>query len=143
MSLPARINLVTLGVADVAASTAFYEKLGWRKSHGASNADISFLGLDNLVLALFGAGELAADMKREGAPGHGAFSLAVNLDSERAVDRAMDDALAAGARLLKKPEKVFWGGYSGYFADPDGHAWELAFNPVFLLGENGMMALPN
>lgn len=143
MSLPARINLVTLGVSDVAASTAFYEKLGWKKSQGGSNAEVSFLKLDNLVLGLFGADDLAADMKRAEPGGTGNFSLAINLESEQAVDRAMEAALAAGATLLKTPEKVFWGGYSGYFADPDGHPWELAFNPVFALDENAMMALPD
>lgn len=143
--LPARINLVTLGVGDIAAATAFYEKLGWKKSRGGSNDQISFLVLDNLVLALFGREDLNRDIQGEvsGAPAApGAATLAINLPGEEAVDEAMAAALKAGARLLKKPEKVFWGGYSGYFADPDGHPWELAYNPFFPLDGAGLMQLP-
>ena len=141
--LPARINLVTLGVADISAATAFYERLGWKRSRQASTSQVTFLALDNLVLGLFGAADLAADMKR-GTPGTpGACALAINLPGERQVDEAMAAALAAGASLLKNPEKVFWGGYSGYFADPDGHAWELAHNPFFPLSDDGLVQLPD
>ena len=143
--LPARINLVTVGVGDIDAATAFYERLGWKRSKSASNDQISFLALDNLVLGLFGREDLASDMNGEasGAPGvPGASTLAINLPSEEAVDKAMAAALEAGARLLKKPEKVFWGGYSGYFTDPDGHPWELAYNPFLPLDGAGMMQLP-
>jgi hypothetical protein len=144
--LPARINLVTLGVGDIAVATAFYEKLGWKRSQGGSNDQISFLALDNVVLGLFGRENLAKDMNGE-APGTpaapGAATLAINLPSEAAVDEAMAAALEAGARLLKKPENVFWGGYSGYFADPDGHPWELAYNPFFPLDGAGMVQLPD
>jgi hypothetical protein len=141
--LPRRINLVTLGVADVAASTAFYERLGWKRSQKASTPEISFLALDNLVLALFGRKALAAEMNLKHAPaGPGGFSLAINLESEQAVDAAIEVAVKAGARVLAPARKMHWGGYSGYVADPDGHAWELAHNPFFPLGEDGLARLP-
>jgi len=142
--LPARINLVTLGVADIAASTQFYERLGWKRSRKASMPEISFLALDNLVLGLFGRDALAAETNMADAPaGWGGFALAINLESEQAVDAAFAAAVKAGARVLAPAKKMHWGGYSGYFADPDGHAWELAHNPFFPLGEDGRIRLPD
>ena len=142
--LPARINLVSLGVADVAAATQFYERLGWKRSQKASGEAISFLVLDNLVLGLYGREALAAEMSRKSAPaGSGGFALAINLQSEQAVDAAFAIAVQAGARVLAPAKKMHWGGYSGYFADPDGHAWEIAHNPFFPLGADGKMRLPD
>ena len=141
--LPRRVNLITLGVADVAASTQFYERLGWKRSQKAGTPEISFLALDNLVLALYGRKALAAETNRAEAPAReGGFALAINLDSEEAVDAAFATAVEAGARVLAPAKKMHWGGYSGYFADPDGHAWELAHNPFFPLGEDGLVTLP-
>jgi len=142
--LPRRVNLITLGVADLAASTAFYQRLGWKPSEGASAAEISFLALDNLVLGLYGRKALAAETNRTDEPaGSGGFALAINLESEEAVDEAFAAAVAAGARVLAPARKMHWGGYSGYFADPDGHAWEIAHNPFFPLSEDGLVKLPD
>jgi len=137
----AGISLVTLGVTDIAASTGFYEALGWKNTPASQDA-VTFLQGHNVVLGLFGRGALAEDAHIEDMPtGFSAVSLAVNLSSEEAVDDYFARALAAGASEKKKPQKVFWGGYSGYFADPDGHLWELAHNPFFAMDENGKLDL--
>lgn len=139
-----RVNIVTLGISDLKASTAFYEKLGWRRSKKAGNEHISFFALANLVLALYPRANLAEDAKIANTPpGFGGFTLAQTLASEAAVDDAMREAVKAGARILKAPQKASWGGYSGYFADPDGHPWEVAFNPFFPLNEQGLVVLPD
>ena len=102
-----------------------------------------FIQLAGQVLALFGLEDLAADMGRPGAElGSGAVTLARNFATEAEVDAAFELALAAGASVVKRPEKVFWGGYSGYFADPDGHVWELAMNPGWPLEPDGTLTLP-
>ncbi|TCD14417.1 VOC family protein [Oricola cellulosilytica] len=142
MALEPRLTMVTLGVADVAASTAFYEKLGFERS-SASNDDVTFFKMKGTALGLFGRSSLARDAGVEdSAPGFSGVAIAHNLDSEAAVDAAFDHAVSCGASPVKKPEKVFWGGYSGYFADPDGHLWELAFNPLMHNDDDGFMQLP-
>lgn len=141
MPIPARVNLVTLGVIDLARSRAFYAALGWRES-SASQDEVAFLQLGPLVLALWGRDELAADAHL-GEPGTaGAMSLAINLVSRQETDEVYALALAAGATALKPPQAVFWGGYSGYFADPDGHLWEVAHNPHWELLPDGSVRLP-
>lgn len=138
---PQRVTLITLGVADLAAATAFYERLGWRQ-HGRQEG-VAFFQLNGLALALFGLADLAADQGRAGATlGTGAVTLAQNFATEAEVDAAFAQALAAGATALKPPEKVFWGGYSGYWADPDGHVWEVAMNPFWPLAADGSLTLP-
>jgi len=141
MTLPARINLVTLGVADVAKSTEFYTALGWTPAD--SPPEIAFIQLGPMILGLFGHDDLADDahLSRAPQPSFRGTSLAINLDSEPAVDAAMATARAAGATVVKEPEKVFWGGYSGYFTDPDGHLWELAHNPHWTLNSDGSVTL--
>jgi hypothetical protein len=138
------ISLITLGVADVANATAFYEKLGFVRSKKASNASVSFFGAGSVVLALWsreaqkedaGAGELWT--------GNGGIVLAQNLASEAEVDAMMARAETAGARMLKSAAKTFWGGYNGYFADADGHVWEAAFNPHWPLDKDGRIQLPD
>ena len=142
MSVPPRITLVTLGVKDVATSTAFYRRLGWRLTN-AGNEEVSFFALDGIVLAVWSRAELAGDAKvADTPPGFGGIALAINLASRPEVDRAMSAAEAAGARITKPAEPVFWGGYSGYFADPDGHLWEVAHNPFWPLDERGQAILP-
>ncbi len=142
MTLAPRITLVTLGVADVPASAAFYEKLGWRRS-SASNENVAFFDLNGTKLGLYGRRALAEDARvNDTEAGFSGVSLAHNLNSEAEVDEAYAFALSCGASAVKKPEKAFWGGYSGYFADPDGHLWELAFNPFMPLGPDGAMTLP-
>jgi len=140
--MPARINLVTLGVADVAKSTAFYAALGWAPVD--SPPEITFIQMGPTVLGLFGHDDLADDaqLPRAPQPSFRGTSLAINLESEAAVDAAMAAARAAGATVVKEPERVFWGGYSGYFADPDGHLWELAHNPHWTLNGDGSVTLP-
>ncbi|WP_145107855.1 VOC family protein [Cereibacter sediminicola] len=138
---PQRVTLITLGVGDLAASVAFYERLGW-KQHRAQEG-VAFFQLQGSALALFGRAALAADQGRPGADlGTGAVTLAQNYATEAEVDAAFEAALAAGATALKRPEKVFWGGYSGYWADPDGHVWEVAMNPLWPLAEDGSLTLP-
>ena len=138
---PRAITLVTLGVADLGRARAFYAALGWEAAQVSEG--VVFIQLAGQVLALFGIDALADDMKAEpGTPGRGAVTLARNFASREAVDAAFALALSAGATALKRPEPVFWGGYSGYFADPDGHVWELAMNPFWPLAENGTLTLP-
>jgi catechol 2,3-dioxygenase-like lactoylglutathione lyase family enzyme len=138
---PQRVTLITLGVADLAASRAFYDRLGWVEHSGTEG--VSFYQMHGCLLGLFGATELAADQGRPGTKlGTGAITLAQNFTTEAEVDAAYAAALAAGGTALKAPEKVFWGGYSGYFADPDGHVWELAMNPFWPLAPDGTLTLP-
>lgn len=138
---PQRVTLITLGVGNIASSRAFYEALGWVPA--SLQEGVAFYQMRGAVLALFGRTELAADQGRPGATlGTGAMTLAQNFASEAEVDAAYDLALRNGASPLKKPEKVFWGGYSGYYADPDGHVWEVAMNPFWPLDEDGSLTLP-
>ena len=138
-----RLTLVTLGVADLARSRAFYAKLGWRES-SASQESVAFFQLNGLALGLFGHKDLAEDahMPNEAPPTFRGISLAWNGRSRAEVDAVYAEALACGARPVKAPKEVFWGGYSGYFADPDGHLWEVAHNPFFTLTEDGRIELP-
>jgi uncharacterized glyoxalase superfamily protein PhnB len=139
---PQRVTLITLGVADLAAARAFYARLGWQE-HGDSQEGVAFYQMHGVVMALFGLSDLAADQGRPGATlGTGAITLAQNLATEAEVDRAFADAIAAGGTALKHPEKVFWGGYSGYWSDPWGHVWELAMNPFWPLAKDGSLTLP-
>jgi catechol 2,3-dioxygenase-like lactoylglutathione lyase family enzyme len=137
-----RVSFVTLGVADVAKSQAFYDKLGFKAS-SASNPHVVFYDAGGIVLALFGRAALAEDAKVEdGAPGFAGVALAHNVADEADVDVVLAEAVAAGARLVKKGQKTFWGGYSGYFSDPDGHLWEVAHNPFFPLDRKSRVQLP-
>lgn len=138
-----RISLITLGVADIARSRRFYvDGLGWPAS-SASNADVVFIPAGGVVLALFGRKALAEDAHVAAAgSGFSGVTLAHNVRTREDVDRALAQAVAAGATLLKPAQEVFWGGYSGYFADPDGHAWEVAHNPHFPLDAEGRVLLP-
>lgn len=139
---PQRVTLITLGVADLERSKAFYTQLGWVETERTEG--VVFYQINGLVLGLFGLADLAKDQGRPDATlGFGAVTLAQNFVDEQAVDTAYKQALTAGATALKAPEKVFWGGYSGYFADPDGHVWEVAFNPFWPLNEDGSLTLPD
>lgn len=138
-----RLSLVTLGVGDIARARRFYcDGLGWHES-SAGNESVCFIDAGGVVLGLYGREALAedADMSAEGG-GFSGFALAHNVASEADVDRVLAEAVAAGATLVKSARKVFWGGYSGYFADPDGHLWEVAHNPFFPLNADGRMQLP-
>lgn len=138
-----RLGLVTLGVADVARARCFYEAMGLKAS-SASQAEVTFFQLGNVVLALFGRAALAADAGvADSKPGFSGVALAWNVASETAVDEALAQAAACGGRIVKPGQKVSWGGYSGYFADPDGHLWEVAHNPFFPLDAQGRVLLPD
>lgn len=139
---PQRVTLITLGVADLAAARAFYARLGWQE-HGQSQESVAFFQINAAVLGLFPLDELAKDQGRPDAIlGKGAVALAQNFATEAEVDEAFATALSAGGIALKRPEKVFWGGYSGYWADPDGHVWEVAMNPFWPLNDDGSLTLP-
>ena len=129
-----RISMITLGVRDLAASIAFYER-GLGLPRMESPPEVAFFTLDGSWLGLYGRAALAADatVPAEGS-GFAGVALAHNVTSEAEVDALLAQAVAAGARLVKPGQKVFWGGYSGYFADPDGHLWEVAYNPHFWVG---------
>jgi len=129
-----RISLITLGVKDLARSIQFYEQgLGLQRME--SPPEVAFFPLNGTWLGLFGWDALAEDAHLP-AEGNGfrGVSLAHNLQSEAEVDELMQQAVAAGGTLVKQPQKVFWGGYSGYFKDPDGHLWEIAHNPFMWVG---------
>ena len=129
-----RISMITLGVRDLAVAIEFYEKgLGFPRME--SPPEVAFFTLNGTWLGLYGRDALAEDATVS-ADGQGfeSFTLAHNVGSEREVDEVIALAVEAGATLVKKPQKVFWGGYSGYFKDPDGHLWEVAYNPFFWVG---------
>ncbi|MGB9140694.1 MAG: VOC family protein [Aestuariivirga sp.] len=141
--LKPRINFVTLGVRDMAAMRAFYERLGLVAS-SASNPLVTFFDANGIVLGLFGYHELAEDaaVKAGPVPTFRGVGVAWNAEAEKAVDQIMEHAKSAGATITKKAQKVFWGGYSGYFADPEGNLWEVAFNPFMPLDAQGHVQLP-
>jgi uncharacterized protein len=141
--LKPRVNFVTLGVVDMAAMRSFYERLGLKAS-SASNPNVTFFDANGIVLALFGYRELAEDAGVEAGPvpAFRGVGVAWNGTSEVEVDRIMAHANAAGATIAKKALKVFWGGYSGYFADPEGNLWEVAYNPFFPINARGQVELP-
>ena len=142
MSVPARISIVTLGVDDVARSKAFYEALGWEVA-GSVDDEICWFRTSDSYVGLFGREDLARDagLRSEPTAEFGGITLAINVESDAAVDAAFEAAEAAGARILKPAERTDWGGYSGYFADPDGHPWEVAYNPTFPIDEDGRITI--
>ena len=138
-----RLSLITLGVRDLERSVRFYrDGLGFKAS-SASGDEVAFFDLGGVVLSLYSRDSLAkdAEISAEGS-GFSGISLAQNVASKELVDQAIADAVAAGARLLKPGADIFWGGYVGYFADPDDYVWEIAWNPYFPLDENGRVQLP-
>ncbi|NBC32466.1 MAG: VOC family protein [Alphaproteobacteria bacterium] len=136
-----RISIVTLGVADLAGARTFYERLGWC-ADPASTGTIVFFDLGGMALALYGRAALAEDAGfADTGPGFAGVTLAHNVGSPAAVEAVLDQAVAAGGRLIKPAAEAFWGGYSGYFADPDGHLWEVAYNPFFPLDDKGRVHL--
>ncbi len=137
---PQRVTLITLGVADLARSKAFYGAMGWTPT--SDEGEVVFYQINGMVLGFFGLGPLANDQGRPDAKlGTGAVTLAQNFTTTEEVAAAYALALKAGATALKAPEKVFWGGYSGYYADPDGHVWEVAQNPFWELNEDGSLSI--
>mgnify|MGYP001818720281 FL=1 len=129
-----RISMITLAVRDLATAIEFYEK-GLCFPRMESPPEVAFFTLNGTWLGLYGREALAEDAKVP-VDGNGfeGFTLAHNVETEKEVDEVIAQAVAAGGQLVKTPEKVFWGGYSGYFKDPDGHLWEVAHNPLFWVG---------
>jgi catechol 2,3-dioxygenase-like lactoylglutathione lyase family enzyme len=134
-----RVTSITLGVADVARSRAFYQALGWTPT--SEDDDIVFFQIGGSVLALWDRGSLAEDSAVADRGGWGGVTLAHNVDSPAAVDRVLDEAAAAGATIGRAGAATFWGGYSGVFLDPDGHPWEVAHNPGWPLDADGSVHL--
>lgn len=133
-----RLTLITLGVSNLKTSLDFYEKkFGWQRT-AASNDDIVFFQLNGVMLALFSRESLAEDA-HVAAEGNGfrGFTLAYNTRSEAEVDEVVNHLRAHGVPVVKEPQKVFWGGYSSYVSDPDGHLWEIAYNPYLPMDEKG------
>jgi hypothetical protein len=135
-----RVSLVTLGVADLARSRAFYEALGWR-TRAEPGDDIVFFQAGGLIVALWSRAELASDSGVEDAGGWGGITLAHNVRSPAEVDAVIAEAANAGASIPRAGAATFWGGYSGIFLDPDGHPWEVAHNPHWTLREDGSIEL--
>lgn len=139
---PQRVSLITLGTSDMERARRFYEALGWVAT--GSPPEVTFYRMDGMALGLFGLDDLAKDQGRPGAPlGTGAMTLAQNFPDRPSVDAAWSRAMDAGATPLKDPEEVFWGGYSGYYADPDGHVWEIAHNPFWPIDDEGRITIPD
>ena len=137
-----RLSLVTLGVRDLASSRAFYKRLGWTES-SAGNAEVAFFQCGGLVFALWDRKALADDAGvRAGDVGFANISLAHNVRSKEDVDTTLKEAKEAGATILKPGTETPWGGCTGYFADPDGFAWEVAWNPGFEILPDGSIRLP-
>ena len=137
-----RLSLVTLGVADLGRSRAFYEALGWVTS-AQPGADVVFFQAGGMVVALWGRHMLAGDSGVEDAGGWGGVTLAHNVRSPEEVDAVLSEAVAAGATIARPGADTFWGGYSGVFVDPDGHPWEVAHNPEWTIGDDGSIRLPS
>jgi catechol 2,3-dioxygenase-like lactoylglutathione lyase family enzyme len=136
-----RVSLITLGVADVARSRAFYEALGWATS-AEPGSDVVFFQAGGMIVALWSRAQLAEDTAVTDRGGWGGMALAHNVRSPVEVDAVLAEADAAGATVARTGAETFWGGYSGVFVDPDGHAWEIAHNPFWVLAENGSVSLP-
>jgi uncharacterized glyoxalase superfamily protein PhnB len=138
-----RLSLITLGVTDLARARRFYEQgLGWHSS-SASTEQVAFFQTGGMVLALYGKTALARDahLSHEGT-GFGGITLAYNVRQQEEVEAILAEAQAAGATILKPAQETDWGGYAGYFADPDGYPWEVAWNPYWELREDGSLRLP-
>jgi uncharacterized protein len=141
MAFEPRLSIVTLGVTDMPRARSFYERLGFTAG-AASNANVTFFQAGGMILALYGRAALAEDAHVAETPaGFAGVTIAYNCRSDAEVDSMIAHAVVCGAALLKPAQKVFWGGYSGYFADPDGHLWEVAHNPFFPLDADGRIAL--
>ncbi len=137
-----RISLVTLGVTDVSRARRFYEQLGWQ---GQEVEKTVFFQAGGMAIVLWGADKLAADagIGERAADGFRAVALAQNVRSTAEVDVVIAAAERAGATVTSPPADTFYGGYAGYFTDPDGHAWEIAYNPGFELTDDGSLILPD
>jgi hypothetical protein len=135
-----RLSVVTLGTSDLKRARAFYEALGWR-SRAAPDDDVVFFQVGGSVVSLWDRQRLAEDSGVTLGDGYGAVTLAHNVRSPAEVDEAIAQARAAGGTIAREAGETFWGGYSGVFVDPDGHPWEVAHNPHWMLAEDGSVVL--
>ncbi len=134
-----RVTLITLGVKDLDRAVSFYGAIGWSPSEVMEK--VAFYDMNGMKLGFYTLEGLSEDMKRPvQSLGTGAMTLGQNFPTEAEVDAAYDAAITAGGNVVTRPEKIFWGGYSGYFSDPDGHVWEYAMNPYWPLDEDGHLA---
>jgi predicted lactoylglutathione lyase len=137
-----RVSIITLGVADLKRSREFYERLGWRRSM-ANEEGVVFFQAGGMALALYPRSDLAKDANiAVDGQGFNGMALAYNARTRDEVDAVLAEAKVAGARIPKPAQEAFWGGYSGYFSDPDGFLWEVAWNPSFPIAEDGSIRLP-
>jgi predicted lactoylglutathione lyase len=135
-----RVSLITLGVSDLSRARRFYEELGW--TSGAAPADdVVFFQTGGMIVALWGRDRLAEDTAVLDGGGWGGITLAHNVRSPSEVDAVLAEAERAGASIPRPGGETFWGGYSGVFVDPDGHAWEVAHNPHWTIGDDGSVQL--
>ena len=135
-----RLNLVTLGVADLGRARRFYEALGWKTNAGPED-DVVFFQAGEMVVALWDRARLGEDSCVEDGGGWGGVTFAVNVSSPAEVDSIAEEARAGGAKIGREPGETFWGGYSAVFVDPDGHPWEVAHNPRWTITEGGGVRL--
>jgi uncharacterized protein len=137
-----RLSLVTLGVADLKRAREFYEAIGW--TTGAEpDDDVVFFQAGGMVVALWDRAKLAEDSEVTDTGGWGGVTLAYNTRSQEEVDQVIEEGRKAGATIGREPGETFWGGYSGLFIDPEGHPWEVAYNPRWKVGEDGSVTLPD
>jgi uncharacterized protein len=138
-----RVSIITLGVADLKRSREFYERLGWRRSM-AGEESVVFFQAGGMALALYPRQELAKDANiAADGRGFSGITLAYNTRNRAEVDKVLKDAAAAGGKIVKPAQEAFWGGYSGYFSDPDGFLWEVAWNPSFPIADDGSIRIPD
>ena len=137
-----RVSLITLGVADLVRARAFYEQLGFKASSIGGGA-VVFLQAGPMAICLWSRGELAKDAGvADGPVSFRGIAIAHNVRSKEAVDATLGEAERAGGKITKPGHDADWGGRTGYFADPDGHLWEVAWNPHFALSDDGALTLP-
>lgn len=140
-SMEQRLSLVTLGVADLDRARSFYRDMGWVEADRQAD-DVAFFQVGGMVVGMWDRENLAHDSAVEDSGGWGGVTLAYNTRSVSEVDEVIDQAREAGATIGREPAETFWGGYSGVFIDPDGHPWEVAHNPGWLIDEDGSVKLP-
>lgn len=136
-----RVSLLTLGVADLGRARTFYETIGWTTT-AEPDSDVVFFQAGGMIVALWSRAQLAEDSSVDDGGGWGGVTLAHNVRSPAEVDAVLAEAEGAGATIARSGAETFWGGYSGVFLDPDGHAWEIAHNPFWALAEDGSVTLP-
>jgi catechol 2,3-dioxygenase-like lactoylglutathione lyase family enzyme len=136
-----RVSVITLGVRDLARARAFYEALGWT-TRAAPDDDVCFFQAGGMIFALWDRGLLAEDSGVQDGGGWGGVTLSHNVRSPAEVDAVIEEARRAGAGIVREPAETFWGGYSAAFTDPEGHPWEIAHNPRWLIADDGSIQLP-